>query len=126
MCACSQISAETIIVNITREPAWRICTDKLNTDTTGTFIGECSESPSKNLLIVMGTSPRNFMLRDYTHLYLKGPKHENFGSRFITPSKLSELATSELKEKMSLTLVFYVFSVKITLKVGTNEDKSGC
>jgi hypothetical protein len=38
---------------------------------------------------------------------------------------LSEKATSELKEKISLLIVFDIFLVKTALKVLTNEKRSG-
>jgi hypothetical protein len=77
MSACSQISAETIIENINCEPVCIIYTDKLNTDTTGTFIGQYGESQSQikfvdDLLIVTDTSQREF---------LKGPKRENLSNK---------------------------------------------
>ncbi len=43
----------------------RICTDKLNTDTTGSFIGQCSESPGQKCTLSIT------WLRDYTHLHCK-------------------------------------------------------
>jgi hypothetical protein len=45
----------------------------------------------------------------------KGPKYENVGSKLSHHQSLSEWATSGLKEKMSFTLVFDVFSAKIAL-----------
>ncbi len=41
---------------------------------------------------------------------LQRSKHGNFKSRFVNHQSLSKCATAGLEEKMSLTLVFFVFS----------------
>ncbi len=122
MSACSQISAETIIENINCEPVCIIYTDKLNTDTTGTFIGQYGESQSQikfvdDLLIVTDTSQREF---------LKGPKRENLSNKVYYTIKGFWVGDFRTERKNEFDARILLFSVKITLKVGTNKNKSGC
>jgi hypothetical protein len=42
--------------------------------------------------------------------------HENFCSRFITPSKLMERATYGLEEKMSVMLAFEIFAANSAIR----------